>query len=152
MDTISQTLQSKLQHLISFLCEVTRGFDTVAEEIDNDDLKTAMIAVAVETNQYAGEICHQLQQLNINIAKNGPDSSVWKKIEMEMLNVSGNYKGGEIAALCKNCEIYFSKFYTDVLQEYFPYNKLKDIISFQLYAAQCALMKIKLLNSIRFRK
>jgi hypothetical protein len=148
--TISQTLQGKLQHLISFLCQVTKGFDTVAEEIDNDDLKTAMIAVAVETNQYAGEICHQLKQLNIDVAKDGLDSNVWKTIELNMLTESGTLKGGEIAALCKSCEMYFSKFYTDVLQEYLPYNRLKDIISFQLYAAQCALMKIKLLNSIRF--
>jgi Domain of unknown function (DUF2383) len=152
MDNISQALQSKLQHLISFLCQVTKGFDTVAEEIDNDDLKTAMIAVAVETKQYAGEICHQLQQLNITISKDGLDGSVWTKIETAMLQPTDKIKGAEIAALCKNCEMYFSKFYTDVLQEYFPYNKLKDIISFQLYAAQCALMKIKLLNSLRFNR
>lgn len=150
MDNISKTLQGKLQHLISFLCQVNKGFDNVAEEIDNDDLKTAMIAVAVEANQYAGEICHQLQQHNISIVKQELDSNIWNKIETDMQNESGNCKGREIATLCKNCEIYFSKFYSDVLQEYLPYTRLKDIISFQLYAAQCALMKIKLLNSLRF--
>jgi hypothetical protein len=150
MDNISHSLQGKLQHLISFLCQVTRGFDTVAEEIDNEDLRTAMIAVAVETDQYAGEICHQLKQLNIPIAKDGLDSSIWTRIEMDMRNAGSKLRGAEIATLCKNCEMYFSKFYSDVLQEYFPYHKLKEIISFQLYAAQCALMKIKLLNSMRF--
>ena len=49
MYTINDTLQTKLQSLVSFLGQINRGFDTVAEEIDCRNLKTALIALAVES-------------------------------------------------------------------------------------------------------
>lgn len=149
LDSLSHSLQSKLQSLVSFLSQVTRGFDSIAEEIDCTHLKSALIAVAVESKQYAKEIGDQLEQLNMPIPVEYGDQ-VWKEIE-DSINVQASLvKGGEIAALCNNCEVYFSKLYEDVLQEYFPYKNLKAIISFQLYATRCAFMKIRLLNTLRF--
>jgi len=148
-DTISYTLQEKLQKLVSFLGQVNRELDAIAEEIDNVNLKTAMIAAAVESKQYAKEICYQLQQLNISIAVDHQDQ-IWQQVEADINQDTWLEQGGEIATLCKDCEKYFSKLYEDVLAEYFPYKKLKEIISFQLYAARCSFMRIRLLNSLRF--
>lgn len=147
--TINHTLQLKLQTLVSFLRQITRGFDTLAEEIDCNNLKTAMIAVAVESNQYAKEISDQLQHFNITVPMEYTDQS-WKRIEINVHEQAGFVKGSEITALCNNCEIYFGKLYKDVLQEYFPYKNLKDIITYQLFATQCAFSKIRLLNTLRF--
>jgi len=147
--TINYSLQNKLQHLVSFLSEVNKGFDAIAEEIDNANLKTAMIAVAVESKQYAREISNQLNQFNICLPIEYTDQ-LWNRIEESIKEHTYLARGGEIIALCNNCELYFGKLYEDVLKEYFPYKNLKDIITYQLYASQCAFMKIRLLNTLRF--
>jgi len=147
--TINYTLQDKLQKLVSFLGQVNRELDAIAEEIDNVNLKTAMLTAAVESKQYAKEICYQLQQLNISIAVDHKDQ-IWQQVEEDINQDTWLVQGGEIATLCTDCEKYFSKLYEDVLAEYFPYKKLKEIISFQLYAARCSFMRIRLLNSLRF--
>jgi hypothetical protein len=147
--TVNYTLHDKLQKLVSFLGQVHKELDTIAEEIDNANLKTAMITAAVESKQYAKEICYQLQQLNISITADHT-GQLWKQVEEDINRDTWLVQGGEIATLCTDCEKYFSKLYEDVLAEYFPYKKLKDIITFQLYAARCSFMRIRLLNSLRF--
>jgi len=149
IDTINNTLKSKLQNLVSFLVQITRGFDTVAEEIDCSNLKTALVAVAVESKQYAKEIRDQLRLLDITIPLVQTDQ-LWERIEINIHEQAGLGKGSEIVALCNNCEIYFSQLYKDVLQEYLPQKNFKDIIMYQLYATECAFMKIRLLNALRF--
>ncbi len=151
MSSINHTLQGKLQSLLSFLSQTTAGFDAVAEEIDDPNLKTAMKAVAVESKQYANEISNQLQHFNINPLREHCDQ-LWKGIEVNVHEQAGVEKGGEITALCNNCEFFFGKLYQDVLQEYSPYTKLKSIITYQLFAIQCAFSKIKLLNTLRFTR
>ncbi len=149
VNTVNCTLQKKLQKLVSFLGRVNREFDTIAEEIDNVNLKTAMISVAVESKQYAREICYQLQQHHY-ISITGEAEQLGQQVEDDINNETSMVQGGEIAALCQDCEMYFNNLYEDVLKEHFPYKKLREIISFQLYAAQCSFMRIRLLNSLRF--
>lgn len=146
---INNSLRNKLQSLVEFLSQVNKGFDAVAEEVDNANLKSAMMAVAVESKQYAREISNQLNLWEITNTAEGVEN-IWTKIEASVQEQAGLAKGDEIVALCNNCESYFSKLYEDALQEYFPYKNLKDIITYQLYAAQCAFMKIRLLNNLRF--
>ena len=151
MDSINQTLQHKLLSLESFLNQITNGFYSIAEEIDNTNLKTAMIAVAIECKQYAQEICNQLHEYNISIPT-ACNNQIWEKIEENISTHTSLARGDEIATLCNNCEMYFSVLYQAVLKEHFPYKNLKDIISYQLYAIQCAFMKIRLLNTLRFNQ
>jgi len=148
-DTINHMLQKKLQSLVSFLSQINKGFDAIAEEIDCSNLKTAMIAVAVESKQYAKEIHDQLQQFNITVAADDSDQ-LWRKIEQDIQEQATDIKGGEIMALCNHCENYFSKLYEAVLQEQLPFKNLNAIITYQLYAIECAFMKIRLLNMLRF--
>lgn len=150
MDIVTDTMQKKLQSLISFLSQVTMGFDTIAEEIECTNLKTALFALSVETKQYANEISNQLEQFNIAVTPMVSDQ-LWDLIETDIHEQASFSKGGEIVALCNNCEIYFKKFYEDILQEYFPFKNFKDIITYQLFATQCAFMKIRLLNTMRFK-
>jgi len=146
---INQMLQNKLQSLVSFLSQVNKGFDAIAEEVDCSNLKTAMLAVAVESKQYAKEIHDQLQHCNIKIAEEDTDL-LWKNIELSIQEQAGYSKGSEIVALCNNCEDYFSQLYKEVLQENLPVKNLNAIITYQLYAIECAFMKIRLLNTLRF--
>ena len=149
MESINETLKGKLQSLVSYLCQITKGFETIAEDIECTNLKTAIFALSVETKQYAEEISNQLHELNIIIPLTATDQ-LWKKIETDIHEQASFSKGGEIVALCNNCEIYFNKFYEDILQEYFPLKTFKDIIKYQLYATRFSFMKIRLLNTLRF--
>ena len=149
MESINETLKGKLQSLVLYLCEITKGFETIAEDIECTNLKTAIFALSVETKQYAEEISNQLHELNIIIPVSTTDQ-LWKKIETDIHEQASFSKGGEIIALCNNCEIYFNKFYEDILQEYFPLKTFKDIIKYQLYATRFSFMKIRLLNTLRF--
>lgn len=146
---INESLQAKLQTLVSFLRQINRGFDGIANEVDCASLKTALLALAVESKQYAKEINTELQHLNISMPSEYTDQ-LWDMIETNIHEQAGFSKGGEIAALCNNCETYFGKLYKDVLQEYLPCKSLKDMITYQLFATQCAFMKIRLLNTLRF--
>ena len=149
LETVTHTLHSKLQNLVSFLSQITEGFDSISEEIDNINLRSAMRAIAVESKQYAREINNQFHQFNIYFITD-PAAQVWQQFEGEINKQPSMEKGSEIAALCSNCEVYFNKLYAEVLQETMPARNCKDIISYQLYAINCALMKIKLLNALRF--
>jgi len=151
MSSINQNQQSKLQNLVSYLWEITAGFENIAEEIECNNLKTALIALSVESKQYAEEICDQLQDLNVCVP-HVQTTSLWDQIEEQMQKEASFTQGGEIVALCNNCENYFKKLYEDVLKEYLPIKNFKDIITYQLFATQCAFMKIRLLNSLRFSK
>jgi len=151
MEAINEILQGKLQNLVSYLSQITEGFESISEDIENANLKTAMIALSVESKQYAEEINDQLQQFNVAIPLTN-SGQLWQLIETDTHEQASFSKGGEIIALCNNCEMYFNKLYADVLQEYFPITYFKDIITYQLYATQCAFMKIRLLNTLRFSK
>ena len=56
MEAVNEILKGKLQNLVSFLCQITEGFETIAEDIECNNLKTAMIALSVESKQYAEEM------------------------------------------------------------------------------------------------
>src|SRR5436190_9468336 len=118
---INQILQKKLQSLVSFLSQVNKGFDAIAEEVDCSNLKTAMLAVAVESMQYAKEINDQLHEWAIPITEDDNTEQFWKNIELSIQEQEGYSKGSEIVTLCNNCESYFSKLYKEVLQENLPF-------------------------------
>ena len=149
MDNITEAMQDKLKSLVSYLYQVTRGFETIAEDVECANLKAAIFTLSVEAKQYAEEITNQLKALNIFIPVTATDQ-LWKRIEIDIHEQAGFYKGGEIAALCNNCESHFNNFYQDILGEYFPLNNFKDMITYQLYATKCAFMKIRILNKMRF--
>lgn len=148
MESITENVKAKLEGLVSYLYQITSGFESIAEDIDCKNLKTAIFTLSVEAKQYAEEISNQLEELNINLPFTATDQ-LWTKIESD-IEQAGFSKGAEIVALCNNCEIYLNKFYEDLLLEYLPIKNFKDIITYQLYAIKCAFMKIRLLNSMRF--
>lgn len=149
MEVITDALKGKLESLVSYLCQVNKEFESIAVDVECTNLKTALFALSVEARQYAKEISNQLEGLNISIPLTATDQ-LWNKIESDIHEQASFSRGGEIVALCDNCEIYFNKFYEDILLEYLPLKNFKDIITYQLYATRFAFMKIRLLNRLRF--
>jgi len=150
-ETLTRTLHKKLHNLVSFLSQVAYGFNTIAEEVDNSGLRSAIQAVGTESKQFISEINNQFECFDINITADQNDQ-LWKQMEVNVNDQARLEKGGEIIALCNNCEVFFNKLYAEVLQEDISGKNCKDIISYQLYAINCALMKIKLLNAARFNQ
>ena len=149
MPSINKTLQLKLKRLVSFLLQVEKEFDGIADEIDNDNLKNAIQALAVESCQYAKEISNELQHFNISLSADYTDQ-IWKETENSQTDDQrGVSKGSEVASIFKNCEFKFNKLYQEALGEFIPDKNLKDIMTYQLHATQSAFKKIMLLNRIR---
>ena len=78
MEVISESLKGKLQSLVSYLCQVTKGFETIAVDIECANLKTAIFTLSVEARQYAEEISTKMEELNISIPLTATDQ-LWKK-------------------------------------------------------------------------
>lgn len=150
IDHITPQLETRLRLLAEFLRQVTRGFENLAEEIDHPSLSTAMRAISVECKQYAKEITNQFKQ--IPFEKNSTNDDIWLKMVSKVNKAADEGPGSEIAVLCSNCETQFNQLYSEVLACLSPEHLSKDLISFQLYAVNCALMKIKLLNHSRFEE
>ncbi|MEJ8844082.1 hypothetical protein WG954_16945 [Lacibacter sp. H375] len=150
MLSINKSLQIKLKRLVTFLNQVHKEFEDVAEEIDNNNLKTALQALAVESCQYASEINNELMHFHISLQADYTDQA-WKEIEKSITDDERSLtEGGEIAAICKNCESRFNKLYEEALAEFIPDKNLQDMITYQLYATRLAFKKIMLLNKLRF--
>lgn len=150
MPSINKTLQLKLKTLVSFLLQVEKEFDAIADEIDNDNLKNAIQTLAFESCQYAKEIDHELLHFNISLSADYTDQ-LWKETEVSQTDDRGSFgKGGEIAAIFKNCEFKFNKLYQEALEEFIPDKNLKEIMTCQFHATQFAFKKIMLLNRVRF--
>jgi hypothetical protein len=54
----------------------------------------------------------------------------------------------KIIELCCNSEAFFSNAYNSILNEYFPYKPLRDMLKYQLRGIQTAFRQLKLLNSV----
>jgi hypothetical protein len=56
----------------------------------------------------------------------------------------------EIMTECCKTEIYFEKAYRNVLNEYFPDDGLRNMLTYQLNGIKCAFMQLKLLRTVGF--
>ena len=149
MENVIKEIDNKFCRLLSFLNETTINFEMIAEEVEDDNLRTALFGIASESNQYAHEICSQLKRLHIDYA---PPLflSTTTMLTTNTYPLLTNTKGGEILSICKENEYSLTKIYKDLLKEYFTYPSLKQMMIYQLTRIRSAFDRIRLLNSIRF--
>jgi len=148
INSVNYLLRDKLLSLVSFLSKATKEFDTISEEIDSSNLKMAMMTMAVDCKQYAKEISKELDP--VLFTNSTYSDQVWEQIEESLVEEAILARGSEVAVFCNNAEMFFNKIYEDVLKEFFPYENLKNLITYQLFSIRCAFMKMRLLNTIRF--
>jgi hypothetical protein len=148
MEKLCQQFEEKLCKLLSFLTHLPSELETIADEIDNENLKNALTAVAIESDQYAKELSAHLHTLEIRPPRIQPASLQEAIIEDNPCDT--HVKGEEVMHICEKSEAFFTKLYTDVLNEYFPNASLKDMMNYQLLGIRSAFMRIRLLNSLRF--
>ena len=148
MEKLCKQFEDKLCNLLSFLTQLPCELEMIADEVDNENLKNALTAVAIESDQYAKELSAQLFNLEIKPPLVQPGNF------QDAITLDNPYnthvKGEEILHICEKSEAFFTKLYTDVLSEYFPNTSLKDMMNYQLLGIRSAFMRIRLLNSLRF--
>jgi hypothetical protein len=148
MEKLCQQFEDKLCNLLSFLTQLPCELEIIADEVDNENLKNALSAVAIESDQYAKELSAHLFNLDIKTPRVQPGN--FQQAIIQDSPYDAHMKGEEILHICEKSEAFFTKLYTEVLNEYFPNTSLKDMMNYQLLGIRSAFMRIKLLNSLRF--
>ncbi len=149
MEKLCRYTEDKLCTLLSFLTQLPCQLEMIADEVDNDNLRNALCAVAEESTQYAMELNTQLKRLEII-----PPVPVMIDLEAELIDrtllISANGKGKEVLSICERSEAFFCELYTGLLAGFLHNTTLKDMMQYQLLGIKSAFMRIRLLNSLRF--
>ena len=148
MEKLRHQLEEKLCKLLSFLTQLPCELEMIADEIDNENLKNALTAVAIESDQYAKELSAHLYSLEIKAPRLEPGN-----FQEAIIQDDPHYahtRGEEVQHICEKSEAFFTSLYTDVLNEYFPNTSLAAMMNYQLLGIRSAFMRIRLLNSLRF--
>jgi len=151
MERLCQQMEDKFSTLLSFLTQLPGKLEMIADEIDNENLRNALCAVAMESTEYAKELNAQLRRLQIVPPVPGINNLDEELIEKSLVT-SSKERGKEVLSICESCEAFFSQHYTDLINDYFPNASLKNMMNYQLLGIKSAFMRIKFLNSLRLVK
>jgi len=140
--------EDKLCRLLSFLTQLPGKLEMIADEIDNENLRNALCAVANESYQYGMELKTHLKNLKIPAPIEDNHNLEEEVIERSVLN-SPKERGKEVSSICESCETFFSNLYTDLLEEYVFNVSLRNMMSYQLLGIKSGFMRIRFLNTLR---
>ena len=149
MEHFNVTMLEKVCGLLFFLSQSKAEFEMVADEVEDCNLKTALNGLSSESDQYANEITTQLKNLGVNgiVPKSFFENCDWQNYT---LAEPTDTKGNELMSICDTTENSITKAYYEILNEYFPFANLRDIMTYQVNSLKLAFMKIKTLNTARF--
>jgi len=141
MFTAKNPVANKLCRLSSFLCHSAEEFENVAKYIRDKPIRMSIRSVALKTRQYTQELNSQLSMLRVNyVLGNNEGKSEYP--------VNRNVSDKKIIEMCCNSEVFFSRAYSSVLNEYFPFKPLRAMLRYQLTGIQDSFRQLKLLNSV----
>jgi len=152
MQKIDKMISAKLCRLLSFLHKAGEEFEKIAQKIKDKNIKMSIRGIIIETNQYKRELNSQLQSLrikeikSIDIVQNANTEEVLKNNHLNNKITTDK----EILELCCQSEANFEKAYRNVLNEYFPFNNLREILIYQLNELKCTFIQLKLLRSVQW--
>lgn len=148
MENVVKPFTEKIYTLLSLLRRTREEFELVSEEMDDDHVRHTLRGFALETNQYEQELKSQLKMLEIKETTAVP----FINYDELLINIHSILNAGSLREILNTCmatESFFEKAYRGVLNEYFPYQSLRDILVYQLNGIKCSFMKLKLLNSFQ---
>ena len=142
-------IAEKFHNLLDYLLYAKSEFEIVADEIGDCRLKTALYGFSEESEIYINEICSHLQV--IGIAYHYPKAlPVLDKLQAPGEQVIDDSKGNELQYICNTNEQYITATYYDILNGYFPFPVIREIMVYQLNTLKSILKKICFLNLARF--
>ena len=137
-------LLDKMNHVCKLLWQGKKEYEQVASTIDNKDLRSTMLTLALESNQYACELSSQITTLG-GVAEKEKNNEPELGDEIRNLNDEN-----EILTFCTMNEKKMIGAYQEILNESFLYEGLREMIRYQLNEMLCAFMQVKQLNSLKF--
>lgn len=146
--TNKESGEQKLSFLISYLHQISKDFEMIADEIEDKNLKNVFSALSEEDKQFAEELCCQVNKCGINLALYEP-ALHWQE-SLDGIMETSSSKQNELLQICDKSEYLFLKLYTDVLREFFSFKSLMDIMVYQYNSIRAGFLKLRLLNSLRF--
>lgn len=147
---VTGSAEKKVLYLISYLQQVSKDFEMIADEIEDKNLRNAFLALSTEDKQFAEELHQQVKLCGFTNAARELNVH-WEFEEDENLEIkSPMYKDNELLRLCDKSEYLFLKLYTDALKELLSFSHLKDMMVYQYNSIRAGFSKLRLLNSLRF--
>jgi len=142
MHTPKKLIEMKLCRLSSFLNHASNEFEKAAQHTSGKDTKMSIRTIETITKQYTTELQSQLAMLKVKCAIR--DNSGAKR----NIVATKDFSDRKIIELCCNSEEYFEKAYRIILNQYFPYTSLRQMLVHQLNEIKHSFMQLKLLKSV----
>ena len=147
---VTGSAEKKVLYLISYLQQVSKDFEMIADEIEDKNLRNAFLALSTEDKQFAEELHRQVRLCGFPNAARELNVQ-WEFEEDENLAANSPvYKNNELLHLCDKSEYLFLKLYTDALKELLSFSSLKDMMVYQYNSIRAGFLKLRLLNSLRY--
>src|SRR5919197_1300695 len=139
MLTPKSPMARKLCRLSSFLHHASEEFENAAKQIKEKKIKMSIRSVALKTRQYTQELNSQMSMLRVKCVLRNSNSE--RKSDHP---ANKDISDKKIVELCCNSEVFFLKAYKSILNEYFPFKPLRDMLRYQLTGIQSAFRQLKL--------
>lgn len=137
-------LLEKMNAICRLLRQGKKEYEQVAIAVEDKDLRSTMLTLAQESNQYAHELSSQMQSLG--------GIPEMEKIEDPELtdDIKNLYDENEILTFCKMNEKKMVGAYQEILNESYLYEGLRKMVRYQLNELLCTFMQVKQLRSLKF--
>ncbi len=141
--------EKKIWFLISYLQQVSKDFEMIADEMEDKNLKNAFIFLSEENIQFAEELHMQAKHFGLQGAIDEL-SLIWDQNQNDYPVQSQASKNNELLHICDKSEYLFLKLYTDALKEFLSFGKLKELMIYQYNSIRAGFFKLRQLNSLRY--
>lgn len=143
---VSIVAEKKIVFLISYLHQVAKDFEMIADDLEDKNLKHAFMSLSEENQQFAQDLLCQAKHFGITLSQ----SEYALFMDNEFPETAVDSKDNELLHICDKSEYLFLKLYTDALKEFLSFAKLKDLMIFQYNSIRAGFVKLRMLNSLRF--
>jgi hypothetical protein len=135
----------KIYRLHRLLVKEKEDFELVAAPIADRNLRSTVLSLAQQNNQYAAELSCYLQSTGTAVAK---DKKGHLQESRAVANGPAAMHEKGVLAFCSSNERKIAQAYRRILQEAALYQGLKDMMGYQLNGILSACMQLKLLRSL----
>ena len=139
-------LLEKMNNLCSLLRQEKKDFEQVASIMTNKDLRSTILTLATESNQYACELSSQIHTMG-----GMPALEEYNEPEVAPDDTRNLNNEDEILTFCKLNEDKMISAYQEILNEPSLYDGVTKMIRYQLNQIVCAFTHVNQLNALKFR-
>jgi rubrerythrin len=137
----SPFLIEKMSNVVRILREEKTGYEMAAEHVPDESLKSMILTLAQESNQYAHE-----WESRINMLSGGAGVEI-PEPELQLAPEVGEIET-DVVAFCESNENKVTCAFREILDYPGIYEDLKQMVKYQLQGLQSAFLQFRLLNNL----